>query len=879
MARTTTASQTLSVTLTGITGEELEFPTRRNVKKRIADIKYLASLPTDAVSLAYAGSEEISADKNLFIGDRSDRLYLNAKNKEDSEFTFTSTSSGVSHRNVLVTQKFAMSQISEIPLYFKHVLSSDIDIDSIKIFNKDFNEVSMEDHYLIERTVEYSETTGVPISPVSYLDTHVYNSLESNFDSSTGDYEVYYIQYIDSSNVLYTVLLDNEPAYRDALPEDIWHLTLSLAPWAIAYFIEVSGGSYLLRVPSAGVKTAVRYTSISRIHADSPASSSSDSLWFPRISNGSFSASYGGRGYTYEVAEFENQAFNPISPYKIASRLACQKVSSSLIKTPHLEIENGGFYEYLSIVISSEDEVIYALTEDSSKVGSRYKDFGSKDVQKADGTYVLWSSTEILSIDKYGGFVHLSLGVQDHWEINATYSYKENYYEMSNLNMNPIFDSTVHSQIRILYLVPRSIANSNLSQTASLKYLKINTAGTIEETTQDGNDGNENISYTTILGDAGASSIDGALGLHYSWRASTYLAADSTIGSGETVYVDSTTNFPPSGWVRIEDNSSIWRYVKYESKTETSLILSTDTGFSVPTVPISLTFSSSSLANIQIVNFVDERTISSSRDVNIENTKYDTVYVTQPSCVSRYLILAEMTVNPNHSIDKVVLLDTREEGGGIEEEQYDDAKAIQPEVQWFYDYLKFDGQPTPGNAAVVIKLPSILLDTFTKDQIEEIIDESIPYGIKPLVRFYEYFPLITSALPVNDSTIAVTIDDFNIPYAFILNNSNDGNVRVAWDKMGSEFVYYIWYAFSEDGPWTKHNKIRVIDSVYDENTYVLTGLAEGVQVYVKVTCVDKYDSWWCSYSSYNSVEGGYGHDEDAPTFPFGNIAGFQAEVL
>ena len=36
---------------------------------------------------------------------------------------------------------------------------------------------------------------------------------------------------------------------------------------------------------------------------------------------------------------------------------------------------------------------------------------------------------------------------------------------------------------------------------------------------------------------------------------------------------------------------------------------------------------------------------------------------------------------------------------------------------------------------------------------------------------------------------------------------------VRWYKLGDEFTYDVWYADRPEGPWTKHNEIRLFDDI------------------------------------------------------------------
>lgn len=110
-------------------------------------------------------------------------------------------------------------------------------------------------------------------------------------------------------------------------------------------------------------------------------------------------------------------------------------------------------------------------------------------------------------------------------------------------------------------------------------------------------------------------------------------------------------------------------------------------------------------------------------------------------------------------------------------------------------------------------------------------------------------------------------------------------LQVTWEKMGEEFTYNIWYARKPEGPWFRHNDNILTDSygtyIDDGNTneYIVDGLEDGHNYYVKVTCNDRYNSWWVGYEGGESTGGGYGHDEDAPLPPYYNVVGIKINIL
>jgi len=859
----TTSILNFQFRLTGVEGDPFNTRTRQNVKKSIGKILYLEEPPTSAVKLAYVGSREITPTANIFIADRSDVLYSNSKTSTSSEFYVESTAAEVVSANFIVTAEFNEADSGNIPLYYKHEITKHAIPDTLKVFDQNFNEVSS-DKYKLRYNYSYDEDTGeIETSGGSAVvnSFYLFNSLESSFDVDTGDYKVYFIQYVDGStspDTVVTELLNNENAYLPATSDDFWHVTSSLKYWKRAYSLS---SDLVLTMPQS--PCSVKYIETNRMSLHLPTDYDDESPWFPRIANGNFVHSAYGNLYKYNIPEFENQAFNPIEPYKLAVKEKCQKVSDRLIKLPHNEIVYGSFTSYVNLLFELDGTIKYAITNDSSKDGDEVYDFDGNKVPVSNGGFLTWSYNNFLGIDRLSGMVHVSFDVKDAYDIYATYPYYERFYSLTSLTMNPVFDSEAHKELRVVYVVPAAMPNNNNTiQTESIKWLKVSSAGRITSCNQDDTGYNENINFDAKIHDSDGYYIDGVLGLHYKWEASTtanaqFPSSEVEILPGNQFTVNSTSGFPRSGWLRALDTSGKYRYFKYLSKTDTVFNLSSSSN----EVPSNGSIDISDGETVELVNFVDERTVLTSRDKSIEDSAWGPGtdpwgnFEIYPRIYSRYFVLGELSINPPHSINTLTVVDVREDGGGVDEDKYDEAKALNPEIQWYNDYEKFDGQVYPGSSIAVVKLPVSILESFTLDNLRKIIEENIPSGVYPLIRFYGYEPRVVSITP---GTASVTIE---------------------WAKEGPEFTYQVWYARKENGRFEKAHKTRLVDGTDTYNSFQICETTGTAPVVVKVTMQDKYYQWWHSYSSYNSIEGGLGLDETAPLPPFGNVANFQFEVV
>jgi len=725
-----TTQQHFQFRVTGVTGNYFQSDTRQNVQKRVEKILYLESPPDDAVLLSYVGSSELSPTNNLFIGDRSDALYANSRVGRVQEFISDIQPVQVRNSNFIVTQVFNEADSGSIPLYYKHVLSIDIVAESVRLYDKDFNPVSA-DKYKLEIQEEYSEDTGLPLS--TYTEYYLYNNLKNSYDPDTGEYEVYFVQYTDSSgstDVTYTELLSNEIIYREATLEDIWTKTSDLKPWTKAYI-----NSELSITLPVGTEFAVQYQENRRISVKPPVALDDTRPWFTRVVNGEFTTGYDSYTVKYSIPEFENQAFNPLEPYKLAVRTGCDKISDYLVKFPNDGLQEGSMFSYIYVLFEKDGVVEYAVTNDPSTATTEYKDFDNERVLDSDGDPILWSSATLLGVDNLNGIIHVSFKVEDSHDILATYSYEEYLYELTGLNMNPIFDTEAHKELRALYIVPQSLINANQSsQTQSIEWLKISPSGLINSLSQDSTGGNEDISADVGLSSAAGYGLLGTVGLHYNWRASSTASSTQEIIYSQALSVVSASRFPYRGWIRFLDTSNIYRYAKFVDRTDTTLVLSSSQS-QVAYEAAGLFVSSGT--TIELVNFIDERTTISVRGTDETGYTYGSAV---PVHYSRYFLLAELSINPPHSHKDLVRIDVRENGGGVKSSSYEDAKLLNPKVQWLADLGDYDGQVYPGDAVLVVKLPIALLDTYTESELYDILEQNVPFGIQPLIRYYGYTP-------------------------------------------------------------------------------------------------------------------------------------------
>lgn len=178
-----------------------------------------------------------------------------------------------------------------------------------------------------------------------------------------------------------------------------------------------------------------------------------------------------------------------------------------------------------------------------------------------------------------------------------------------------------------------------------------------------------------------------------------------------------------------------------------------------------------------------------------------------------YFILGDLTVGLSARIQNLETRDIRVPGGGLIEDRISDAKKENPEVIWYWDIGKWDGESYPGNASYYIEVPVSVFSgaggTFTQKQGRDIIERHTALGVYPVIKAYGVDPYITDAEPSTDS------------------------IYIEWYSYGSDKLYNVYYSVKPNGPWTKSNS-SLISDIYTGNFYTINGLTSGVYYYIMI---------------------------------------------
>ena len=162
---------------------------------------------------------------------------------------------------------------------------------------------------------------------------------------------------------------------------------------------------------------------------------------------------------------------------------------------------------------------------------------------------------------------------------------------------------------------------------------------------------------------------------------------------------------------------------------------------------------------------------------------------------THYLLLGEVSIVDLYRSGDLSVIDIRLKGGGLREDYDIDANVdISPEIKWFEDIGFWDGHPHSGNTTLMVKLPySILKDyggIFEKSEVEEIVSKHMALGTYAAIRYYGNVAQISLFVP------------------------GDTIIDVAWDDVGSGFIYDVYVGFGLSGDFSKHNVMSISETSY-----------------------------------------------------------------
>ncbi len=758
-----------------------DFATRRNIKKLVLFPRYQGSVGETETVCGYVGSKEINPSSTLSLIKSEDSIVENSSSKYSGRVIWEGKTGYVSARYLLLTDVIGnYTSATAEPFFWKHVLpDADIDPGSVAILDQNLNEVN-EESYTAVRT-EARDVSDVIVSG-TYESCAVFSNYTNSYNRETGATELYFVRYAVSGSTHYQVL-NSESAFTEASLDDVSLVTGQLKTWRKVYIINPGTSFFTITTPQANATYYSIPLERSRIIVRDPVDRSDEAPWFLNISNGSFSTLRGGLNYIYSIPEFAGQSFSPLYPYKVEVDELAEYIRPDIIKVDQSPLKvDAALYTMDILVKNSSGEVLYALTTDISKDGNFYEENGERVFRtiETENAWVTWDVNGIAGWDSEGGFIHLQREYADTRYFYVSYYYEETGYDLTSLNVNPVFDEEFNRQFYVLYIVPVGGDNSNVGQTVSIQYIKVDRSGRIIEASQDGTGGNIDISTYINVGEQY---------MYYSLNASSSSSASNLAGQNY-IDVSDASGFPASGiltWVV----SGVTYYKPYDTIVENRIYFQSGYTLSVD--------------------------VTGSPDFYLHS--FITPYTTASTNAYQWLILSEVHSDSSSRVDELSIIDLRVPGGVVKDKYRDDALAIDSRAVWAHpEIVQSRGQIVPGESVVIVKVPyTILIEyggTFTKEQVVAIVKERhLAVGVFPVVIFHGAIPEISSIASSSDS------------------------ISVCWSSEGSDYGYNIYYSSMKNGPWTLVNSSVFSDQIYG-NSYTISGLSSGIIYYIAIASVD-----------------------------------------
>ena len=402
------------------------------IQKRLEYIRYRRQVPKSDVMLEYIGYEPITPDNTLFIADLSAET---PENSQLSTYSFDNVSIHtvknlvVPTRNILITNKKRTKENGiVVPFFYSHKLPDNtVNVSVHKITNTGREAIS---------NGLYTFTSGTD---------YVFSDFINKFNEVSGQYQIYFVTSIDTNGNSSVDIWNGQPAFHEATFDDIDPDTGWLYFTSNAYVLNQSGNYWHISFPQIDTYF-IKGQQNSRIQVLEPALQTSSDPWFIEVTNGSFAANINGTNYNYSVPEYEEQNFGPSKPYMLTTWESALKINKKTIKLQREDVYiNANEYMHLELIFLDEQKnILYALTTDPTKAGSKYSD--------TDIEYII---DKIDSIDNYGGIISLvDFIIKDSYEIHATYYYKANTYIFTDYNLNPLYNEDILDYMFVVYIVP-----------------------------------------------------------------------------------------------------------------------------------------------------------------------------------------------------------------------------------------------------------------------------------------------------------------------------------------------------------------------------------------------------------------------------------------
>jgi hypothetical protein len=732
---------------------------RLNIKKRKEQVLYRTLSNRDNINLGYCISQDLSPQSNLFISDRSTFLVQNRIPAILSYTKATTAAFTLSVDQFLITNQFTTETATQPaePLFYYHKLIH-FNADLTDFAYRDLLSLEFGDYLLKNKTItEYvTTTTGTNAGKV-------YNNVENAYDNHTTEFDVTYVKYsvrytdpVTSAQTVsvYHELLDNHPIFSEATFDHIDDWGNLIAGYDVYLISELPGGEqFEILLPTVDTY-AYKELATSRIKILEPDAFDTNSPWYLKITNGKFLTSLETGNGTSANFRYRIPEFDTQLFDPYPPYKQHREQRAVWLNYNLVKVPTSVIWD-----LSTGFYVDIVVRDSTNTVKYAYTNNLSK-LGTLYNNSILYTDG-ILSVDETNGFIELADTINDDYKVLVSYVAEETTYELTTIDFNPLSNTDILNSRVVLYMVPESATTGDLDSTVF--YLLVDSLGSIQYSSQ------------VVEGPAAAASTQRMLN-------EDFTSAGSPV---HTFYYDYTSTASGLRATQSGYYSAFMDEFSFIDKYTVESILTTNS-FSTASGLYGGTVGSGELFK------------------NLNDN---------PKC----LVLADVYVGEAVSPEQATIMDIRTRGGGIKEENEEDAYKEQPESMWNWDHNS--RVPYPGALTFLAEVPrSILTEfggTFTLEQIRGVIEKHAALGSYACIRPYgPVDPVLTNGVGLS------------------------GMINIGWPTYGSDYTYSVYRSTLRDGTYTAHNTTPIAD-VPTGNSYTMTGLDLLRDYYIYIAAEDE----------------------------------------
>lgn len=423
------------------------------VKKPIEHFVYKPIVKDTRIPLTYVQTKKLFSNHNVLINDHSSSISTNRKNYDflyNKYYEITGPSLTTAYSSIKITNRSKVNMYGrEVPLFFKHKAEGMSNASIEIVTNMDAS---------LDRVYDIDYSAGA-----------VFHNYKNFFNEDSGEYRLYFLNYLDSNENSTRELLDSDDVVYELSWKDIDPFT-GLVKAGLEGYEKTSNAvdfTYYFNVPGLHWWAP---TSDNNINLFVQKGRSSKEAWYLAITNGVISKTISNVLYQYKVNEYYQQNFAPRFPLLYTVFFELDYVNSSTLKSD----TNSIFYSkdeslHVDVMVYNEtNDLIRVLTTDQVKGGKRY-----------ENSDLFWEEKVIGSVDEKEGFISLSEDFSPQFTYKGSFFYEKKDFEFTKINLNPNYNKHVKDKYYVVYCIP----NLYYYET-SIHYLIVDKSGTIEYCSQ-----------------------------------------------------------------------------------------------------------------------------------------------------------------------------------------------------------------------------------------------------------------------------------------------------------------------------------------------------------------------------------------------------------